>query len=188
MAMKKIKNLWIVIGVIALIIFISQKQEVKKEAGEIVKFRTSSLTYDLGSVISFNLNCDGQNLEQHIYYWNSSLGANCGTITYNLTLENLPGNPSPRCVNTANLYTSTNTGDYIVCCNTGDNSALQWIYRSVITGTETSSSIDSAREINCVIPTLSPYQTFTSDKNDYIDGILDTPTFATRANNWITAQ
>ena len=191
-------KLWIGIGIIALIIFLipQMSKESKKMAGEIVKFRTSDLTYGSGNIISFNTNCDGSNLTQYTIDSAKTLLNSCNTwwSTDNI-ITNLPGKVSADCVSTTSFFYNIPLNRYNVCFDLDDSGvrSYQIGYKPLYTSTppytlqtETSSSIDPTREVSCG-PSITIYQTFIVDKNDYIDGILDTPTFTTKANEWITS-
>jgi len=190
--MKTNNNIWIVIVILLLFIFMIQPKE-KKEAGEIIKFRTSDPTYSSG-YIAFNTvnpqSCSGENIDKHNFV--SGLGYSlikCTSIYGTPIIENIP-NIDVGCEGTSNLHYFADTNSYIVCCNKLGGGRINKKYSADISGTEPSISTDPSREINCAVqspPPTNPYNLFIDAKTSYVNGGAF-PEFVTKANEWVTSQ
>ena len=118
--------------------------------GELIKFRTSDLTYGSGSTIAFNTACDGSDL--NVYDKIGSAG-NSGYCPGTLLIVNLPGQAhTSQCISTTNLYDYS--GEYRVCCDASWQGAPFKYYKrysQTPIGTETSYSTNPSNEVTCAV-------------------------------------
>lgn len=172
-------NNMIIIGVIILILLVSLSQ-VKKTAGENVKFRVSDLAYDEGSTIALNINCDGLDLSQFDYMIKSHITTSdyCSA----LLLDNLPGDLS-NSTSSEPVRMYGTVEHYVVCQKDGTGGRWETKYSKVMSGTQSPVSIDASREIPC--PAVNSYSIFIGDKGEYISGVDNFNSFIIKANGWI---
>lgn len=134
-----------VIGLIVIGLIMVSRDSFLGGVGDpnIVAFRTGDLNYGRDNTIAFNMNCDGGDLEIRIAHTWSTSGS-CETDNYP-DLFNVPGSMG----GIGNLiFQGPYAGQYEVCQNTASGKKLA-IYNSGDYGTETSTSIDPAREVTC---------------------------------------
>ncbi len=170
----------LIIGIILVLIMV-QSKEVKKEAGELVQFRTSDLSYGSGSTIEFNIACDGGDLGKWQFTTGRGTSSQCpGT----LLLENLPGTTHTYCIEPPKLY--DDDGLYIVCCESmwSGSPFRYWDEYGTYLGAEPSTSTNPSMELKCS-DEIYDYRYFTFVKGGYISYSSYFDTFIIDANSWI---